>query len=238
MITISANNNSSLAGMVLINPDTNGKRPAILVIHGWTSEMARYPERVQPEIDMGYIAVLFDMRGHGQTGGDLDTLSPHDHLDDCLAAYDYMMSLDTVDPDNISVFGSSYGGYLASLVSAERKVHHLLLSVPALYPDDIFDQPKLQRSEYTTEYRKRELHANENKALKAVHDFNGDLLLIEAEHDEQVDPQVMKNFRSVAKEDYDYALIKGADHSMKNTGTNEARIEVMANWFKKFAPNS
>jgi len=236
-ITISADNNTSLAGMILTNPDANGKSPAILVIHGWTSEMARYPERVAPEIDMGYTALLFDMRGHGQTGGDLDTLSPHDHLNDCITAYDYMMNLDTVDPDNISVFGSSYGGYMASLLSAKRKVDHLVLNVPALYPDEIFDLPKLQRSQQTTEYRKRVLQPHDNMALQAVHDFTGDLLLIEAEFDEQVDAQVIKNFRNVAKSGYDYSLIKGADHSMKNPGANEARIQVMAKWFKKFAPN-
>lgn len=236
-VSIPLNESENLAGMVLTNPINAGKQPVILVIHGWTSEMARYPERVEPEIEMGYMAVLFDMRGHGQTGGELDTLSPHDHLNDCLAAYDYMMSLEGVDHDNISVFGSSYGGYLASLVAARRKVHHLLLSVPALYPDDIFDKPKLQRSEQTSEYRKRELQANENMSLKAVHDFEGDLLLIEAEHDEQVHPQVMENFRQAARDGYDYELIKGADHSMKNPGTNEARIKVMAKWFKKFVPN-
>lgn len=237
-VTIPTNYSTELAGMVLTNPNGSDKQPAILVIHGWTSEMARYPERVEPEIEMGYTAVLFDLRGHGQTGGDLDTFSPHDHLNDCLAAYDYMLNLDTVDPNNISVFGSSYGGYLASLVSAERKVDHLLLSVPALYPDDIFDQPKLQRSEQTTEYLKRVLQPGDNKALLAVHNFEGDLLLIEAEHDEQVHPQVMKNFRATAKDGYDYKLIEGADHSMKNPGTNEARIKIMANWFKEFAPSS
>lgn len=237
-IAIPLNKSTKLAGMVLTNPNNTGKNPTILAIHGWMSQMAHYPERVASEIEMGYMAVLFDMRGHGQTGGELGKRTLHDHLDDCLAAYDYMMSLDNVDPNNISVFGSSYGGYMASLLSAKRKVHHLVLNVPALYPDAIFDLPKLQRSKQTTEYRKRVLQPPDNIALQAIHDFDGDLLLIEAEKDEQIHPQVMKNFRTAAKEGYDYALIEGADHSMKNPGANEAIIKVMAEWFQKFAPEN
>lgn len=227
--------NGELNGLVLSNPSFDGKRPAFLVIHGWTSAMDRYPSRVKNIVNMGYVAVLFDMRGHGKTGGELDLLSPHDHLDDCLAAYDYMANLDNIDPNNISVFGSSYGGYMASLLSAERKVDHMVLNVPADYPDDIFDTPKMQESEHTDEYRKKELSPNEAKALKAISNFSGDLLLIEAEFDEQVNPQVMKNYRNAAKDGYDYELIKGADHSMKNPGVNEARIKVMTEWFERLS---
>lgn len=224
-----------LRGMILSNPDYKGKRPALLVIHGWTSAMNRYPSRVENIVNMGYIAVLFDMRGHGETGGELDLLSVRDHLDDCLAAYDFMVNLDNVDTNDIAVFGSSYGGYLASLLSAERKIHHLALNVPADYPDDIFHKPKLQSSKHTHEYRKKELSPSEAKALSAIHNFSGDLLLIEAEFDEQVNPQVMKNYRHAAPEGYDYALIKGADHSMKNPGANEARVKVLTEWFEKLS---
>ena len=177
--------------MVLSNRDNTGKQPVLLVIHGWTSQMARYPERVENIVDMGYVAVLFDMRGHGETGGELDLLSLHDHLDDCVVAYDYAMSLDSVNTDNISVFGSSYGGYLASLLTAERRVDHLVLNVPADYPDDIIDKPALQRSKLTDIYRMKPHSPDDGKAFSAISNYKGDLLLIEAEKDEQVHPQVL-----------------------------------------------
>lgn len=226
--------NGNLKGMVLSNPDFSGKRPAFLVIHGWTSAMNRYPSRIEAIINMGYVAVLFDLRGHGETGGDITLLTPHDHLNDCLAAYDYMISLENVDKNDISIFGSSYGGYMASMLSAERKVHKMILSVPADCPDDIFDIPDMQRSEYTSAYYKREMQPHGAKALKAISSFEGDLLIIEAEHDEQVDSQVVRNYRNAAKEGYDHVVIKGADHSFKVPGTNEARLRVMNNWFEKF----
>jgi pimeloyl-ACP methyl ester carboxylesterase len=233
-IKISTQSGGSLVGVVLNNPEFPGKKPAILVVHGWTSEMARYPERVAPEIDMGYLAVLFDMRGHGKTGGRLGELSPKDHLDDCLAAYDYMIGLPNADSSNISVFGSSYGGYLASLLTAQRKVHHLALNAPALYPDVIFDMPKLQRSQKATNYRKQLHNPKEDKALSAISNFKGDLLLIQAEKDEVLPKEVMKSYCNAAKNGYDLELIRGADHSMKVPGTNEARIKILAKWFTKF----
>src|SRR6185369_5691314 len=93
---IPTTNNERLAVMVLQNEDT-GKKPVVLTIHGWTSSMSRYPQRIQPLIDQGYLCVLFDMRGHGESDGDLSNYSPKDHLDDCLAAYDYMVSLPNAD---------------------------------------------------------------------------------------------------------------------------------------------
>jgi len=225
--------NGTLQGTILSSPDFTGKRPALLVIHGWTSAMHRYPSRVEAIVNMGYIVVLFDLRGHGQTGGELALLSPHDHLNDCLAAYDYMVSLEDVDKSNISVFGSSYGGYMASMLSAERKIDHMILNVPADYPDDIFDKPDMQRSDHTTEYRKHPRQPHEARAMSAISKYTGDLLFIEAEFDEQVNPQVMKNYLSAAKVGYDYELIKGADHSMRNPGADEARIKVMNKWFEK-----
>ena len=233
-IRISIKSGEELAGMILSNPNFSGKRPVILVIHGWTSQMSRYPQRLAPEIDMGYIAVLFDMRGHGQTGGSLNELSLRDHLNDCLFTYDYMVSLSEVDISNISVFGSSYGGYLASLLTAERKVHHLVLNVPALYPDEIFNKSKLQRSQQTSQYRESFHGPEDNRALKAVNNFNDNLLLIQAEKDEVLPGQVMKSYRSAAQSGYDFELIKGANHSMTTLSASESRNKILAEWFRKF----
>jgi hypothetical protein len=75
----------------------------------------------------------------------------------------------------------------------------------------------------------------EGKALAAIHNYHGDLLLIEAEKDEAVHPQVMRSFRNATLTNYDYALIPGSDHGMKTQGANEARIKVLNEWFAKIA---
>lgn len=113
-VKIPTANNGQLAGMILRAEGFDGKRPVILAIHGWTSEMARYPQRIASPVKMGCIGLLFDMRGHGETGGELIKLSAKDHHDDCLAAYDYIKNIKAADTDNITVFGSSYGGSYSS----------------------------------------------------------------------------------------------------------------------------
>lgn len=225
--------NGTLKATILNDSSFSGKRPAVLVIHDWTSSMSNYPSRVMGLVDQGYLVLLFDMRGHGETGGELEALSVSDHLNDALAAYDYLLTLENVDPNNISVLGSSYGGYLATLLTAERKVNHLVLSVPANYPDDIFDKPGMQTSQYVDEYRKRLLGPAEGRALAAVHNYQGDLLFIEAENDEQVPTQVMRGYRNAALTQYEYVLIPGADHGLKTPGANEARIQALNEWFGK-----
>ncbi len=224
-----------LAAQVLSNPNFSGKRPIILVIHGWTSSMARYPSRVEPLVAMGYLVLLFDLRGHGSSSGTFGTFSPHDHLNDCLTAYDYLTGLENADLSNISVIGSSYGGFQASLLTTKRQVHHLVLTVPALYPNSIFDNRKnVQRSDKTTRYRKEIHNFNDDFALQAIHEFKGDLLFIEAEKDEILPPEVMKSYEAAAQVKFTHQVIKGADHAMHAPGANEERIRVQKEWFGQF----
>ncbi|MBP9669810.1 alpha/beta fold hydrolase [Candidatus Woesebacteria bacterium] len=233
-VTIATTKGEVLSAMSLGKSGLHGKRPFILVIHGWTSSMSRYPERLAPAIYKGYSCVMFDMRGHGETGYELSNYSRKDHFDDCLAAYDYMVKLPNIDLENISVFGSSYGGYMATLLSAERKVHNLILKAPAQYPDEGWDEPKLsQERDQVSLYRQQPHTIEDNKALKAINIYQGKLLFIECEKDEQVPKQVMVDYRKYISVPYDYELLEGSDHACKLPGTNEMFVERMGKWFTK-----
>lgn len=237
-VKIPTADNEQLLAMILRQGGFKGKRPVILAIHGWTSEMARYPERIAPLIEMGWIGVLFDMRGHGETGGELRTLSAKDHHGDCLAAYDYIKNIEDADTENIAVFGSSYGGYQACLLAAERPVKHLILKAPAQYDDALFNLPDKQRSPETTEYRLYHHTAQDNQALRAISDFRGNILFIECEKDEQVPKRVINDYRDAIATNYDYELLIGADHACHIPGSNQAMIDVMTKWFRKLGNNS
>ena len=78
-----------------------------------------------------------------------------DNLRDVLAAYDVLVGHPAVDPGAMAIIGSSYGGYLAALLSALRPVRWLALRAPALYRDEDWDVPKgkLDREELTV-YRR------------------------------------------------------------------------------------
>src|SRR5262252_1043341 len=102
-------------------------------------------------------------------------------LRDVLAAYDFLAAQHNVDADSIAVVGSSYGGYLAALLTALRPVKWLALRAPALYKDSDWKLPKYRLgSEQKLEvYRKQAVRPEESRALRACKAFTGDVLVVE-----------------------------------------------------------
>src|SRR5690606_32989007 len=155
-------NDEKLKGFVLRDESFTGKRPVVLVLHGWTSSTRRFPERVEPLVKMGYVCLLFDMRGHGATGYELAKYSRKDHLDDCLAAYDFIATLEDVDITAISVMGSSYGGYMAVLLTGKRPIKKLILLAPAQYQNKMFTEPQLAQDEQERRVYRLQHHTPED----------------------------------------------------------------------------
>src|SRR5437764_15287504 len=96
---------------------------------------------------------------------------------DLLPAYDFLAAVLNVDSDSIAVVGSSYGGYLAALLTALRPVKWLSLRVPALYKDSEWRLPKLQlrREQALDTYRLQPVNADESHALRVCREFAGDV---------------------------------------------------------------
>ena len=108
-----------LDGTIFYPNNKGNKFPAILFVHGWTSERKRSYQYAKALSKLGYVCLLFDMRGHGTSDGDINKATTKEFLDDVLAAYDYLMKVEGVDKENISAVGSSFGGYLIALLSAK-----------------------------------------------------------------------------------------------------------------------
>jgi len=103
-------------------------------------------------------------------------------LKDVLAAYDALAGQRGVDPESILVIGSSYGGYLAAILTELRPVRWLALRVPALYKDEDWALPKEELRKYgLAEYRRGPVKPDQNRALKACAAFEGDVLILESE---------------------------------------------------------
>ena len=85
---------------------------------------------------LGCICITFDLRGHVRHQAMRQTVTREDNLRDVLAAYDVLVGHPAVDPMAIAIVGSSYGGYLAAILSSMRRVRWLALRVPALYRDE------------------------------------------------------------------------------------------------------
>lgn len=71
-----------LDGTIFNPSNKKDKHPAILFVHGWTSERGRSFQYARTLSDLGYICMLFDMRGHGTSEGDINKPTTKEFLGD------------------------------------------------------------------------------------------------------------------------------------------------------------
>jgi len=224
----------SIAGTV-ITPGT--LVPGVLFVHGWGGSQEQYMARARDVAGVGCICLTFDLRGHAATSGQYQTVSREINLNDLLAAYDVLASRRHVDPAAIAVVGSSYGGYLASILTTLRNVKWLGLRSPALYIDSGWESPKLQlhKDQDLTTYRHSFVPASDNRALQACAAFKGDVLLIESEFDNIVPRAVLTSYREACKHarSLTYRCIAGADHGLTHDADQLAYSSLLLNWLSE-----
>ena len=217
----------------LISPGT--LVPGVLFVHGWGGDQRQYVARARELTALGCVCLTFDLRGHAQKQTQYDSVSREDNMRDLLAAYDFLAALRNVDSDSIAVVGSSYGGYLAALLTALRPVKWLALRVPALYKDSEWRMPKLQlrREQALENYRLQPVSPDQSNALRVCSEFTGDVLIVESEHDAVVPHQVIVNYREacVNARSLTYRMIEGADHGLSNEAWHRAYTSLLVSWF-------
>ncbi|PYC17676.1 alpha/beta hydrolase family protein [Pseudomonas mosselii] len=218
----------------LVSPGS--RMPGILFVHGWGGSQQRDLARARQITGLGCVCMTFDLRGHEKTESQRLTVTREQNLADLLAAYDRLASHPSVDPGAIAVIGSSYGGYLATLLTRHRSVKWLALRVPALYWDDEWDAPKqaLDRQRLNA-YRLRDLGPADNRALAACAEFAGDVLLVESEQDDYVPHSTLMSYRSafVSAHSMTHRLVDGADHALSSEESQKAYSAILTAWISE-----
>lgn len=222
--------NEHIAGTI-VTPDT--VVPGILFLHGWGGSQEHYLARAREIAALGCVSLTVDLRGHADKAHQRETVTRKDNLQDALAAYDALATQKLVDPASIAVVGSSYGGYLAAILTSQRPVRWLGLRVPALYMDEDWDVPKqaLDR-EALRAYRSREVPPAENRALAACAAFKGDVLIVESELDSTVPHPAIESYVEASRHAHSltYRVIEGADHGLSDERWQRAYTSILVNW--------
>ena len=223
----------TIAG-TLVAPDT--VVPGVMLVHGWDGSQQQYLARAHAIAALGCICLTFDLRGHARDREHRDTVTREDNLNDMLAAYDLLVGHPAVDSQAVAVVGSSYGGYLATVLSALRPVRWMALRAPALYKDEdwLVSKQHLDRQELAR-YRAQKLPADANRALAASAVFEGDVLLVESELDHIVPHPVIENYRAafLRTRSMTYRVIAEADHALAKPEWSEAYTHILVNWMKE-----
>jgi esterase/lipase len=169
---------------------------AVLFIHGWTGQPNEAAAKALAKD--GFAAMTFSLSGHNDSDGKIEDQTRQKSLKQVKAAYDLFK--DKLAKDiKIGCAGSSYGSYMAMLLSAERPLVCLSLRVPANYPDERFEEAQLpQAADHNDpkimQWREQILDADETRSLQALNNFKGKIQVIEAGEDEVVPNQTVQNY--------------------------------------------
>jgi dipeptidyl aminopeptidase/acylaminoacyl peptidase len=89
----------------------DGRRlPGIVVAHGFGGTMRfRTPEIAQSFAAAGFLTLIFDYRGFGESEGHRYRLLPLEQVEDLLAAVTFLAAQPEVDPERLGLFGISFG---------------------------------------------------------------------------------------------------------------------------------
>lgn len=221
-------------GKLLQPADADGRRPAVLFVHGWGSSQRRSIGKARQLLQAGYVCLTFNLRGHARTVEQRETVTRAQNLRDVLAAYDLLAAQPDVDAERIAVVGGSYGGYLATLLTTQRDVRVLALRAPALYKDADFDHPKreLNLDPDLPAYRRRRLEPSDNIALAAAAHFEGDVLIVESEHDTVIPHPVIANYVRAfdGAASLQHEVLRDADHGLSAKEWRRAWGELLVRW--------
>lgn len=210
--------------------------PGFLFIHGWGGDQEEDLGHAEELARLGCICLTFDLRGHAESGADKEQVTRQDSLNDVLAAYDYLASQPLVDRHAIGVVGTSYGGYLAMLLTANRPVRWLAMRVPALYPDDHWETPKAKLDKAVVRaYREKPHSPGSDRALSACTEFRGDVLIVESERDEQIPREAMLSMQASFRQanSLSHRIIHGASHAMRDEKHQRVYATLLANWIEE-----
>lgn len=213
----------------------DGRHPGVLLVHGWGGNQRPQLASARRLSRQGLVCLTLNLRGHVETRHHRDRVSREQNLRDLLVGVDRLCADPAVDPRRIGLVGSSYGGYLAVLLTAERPVLWLGLQAPALYKDEGFDRPKveLNRDPDLERYRRQRHPPEDNLALATAARFAGDVLIVESERDDVIPRPVIESYRQAfaGARSVTHELMERATHGIGHPEERQRYTDILVGWF-------
>src|SRR5262249_34014913 len=87
------------------------RRAGIVLCHGYTGVKDLYlPDNARVLNEAGYVVLVFDYKGWGDSEGPRSRLAPYSRVADVQAALTFLGGQPEVDPTRLGIYGTSYGG--------------------------------------------------------------------------------------------------------------------------------
>lgn len=122
-------------GCWLYTPSGPGPHPAITMAHGFGGTKYHGLDRIAQRIaEAGFVVCLHDHRGFGDsTGEPRHDIDPYQQMEDWRRVISHLQSLSEVDADRIGMWGTSYaGGHALVLTATDRRIRAVYAQVPTV----------------------------------------------------------------------------------------------------------
>ncbi len=114
-VQFNSGDGTQLAGWFL---PPGAKDASVILVHGLAANRITMLEQALLVNQQGYGALLFDLRNHGASAGDLTTIG-YTEAQDVQAAFAYLQQRPDVNPDRIGLIGESMGGAAVLLATPD-----------------------------------------------------------------------------------------------------------------------
>ena len=149
-------------------------RGGVVILHGAGSCKESHFDFARAARAAGLVAVAFDQRGHGESGGALDGRMLED-----------VATMAELVPRPLALRGSSMGGYVA-LLAADRLDADAVVAICPAGAELLLRGLRARSFEFRFDERSLEGFLLEHDLVAAVEDLRTPMLLLHAEGDEQV----------------------------------------------------
>ncbi len=204
-----------------IPPAEAANGAALIYVHGFGGNRGALLEQVAAMFQLGYGALLLDMRNHGESG-DAVTTWGHREANDVVAAFNYLQARPEVDPSRIGLVGKSMGGAAVAQAALQLPTTAVLVlestyssfeeNLPNIMPgiarapgflaSPVFNRMVAESGEPLADIR----------SVEAVTRLNMPILLIHGEQDRLVPVQQSRDIYAAANEPKQLHTVPGAGH--------------------------
>lgn len=174
--------------------------------------------------EFGMTSIIFDYTGHGDSPYTIEERSAAQHLQEVINVFDWVKV--RYPNRKFFVFGSSYGGFLATHLSQQRVFDVLTLQAPAIYrPSDFTRTQAEENDKKTSSFRRNPTELSHHPLLKNAAKFQGKVLLIVHERDERIPKEVTDAYADalpckVIAEDVPHSLGQATEEKVAHYNQN------------------
>ncbi|WP_216831466.1 alpha/beta hydrolase family protein [Alkalihalobacterium elongatum] len=246
--------NTLLSGMIHF-PKYSLKEavPAIIFVHGFVGskvgEHRLFVKAANYFSERGFLVFRFDFSGCGESEGDYGQVTLTKQVKELQSAIDYVLSIDQVDPNLLTIVGHSLGGAVSSITaSRDERIKQLILWSPVARPykdivritsheavshankEGVFDYQGFNLSQSFFEDLK--LH----HPLKSVHNYRGPAYIIHAALDQDVPSENALDYYHALRgrgAPTHYSFVQEADHTFSSYSFELKLFDYTSQWLSE-----